>query len=219
MTEHGPCCTQIRADEMLPWADTRKQALESPPSPQTPPQLNEGMTSLLDLGTTTEIGRIFTYVNVATSTWTEHWVVAPGNSWFTDASRHSRLKHANPQPAAQPWSTVRAGYIGWTHAQLTFTYTSPPAPGSAPQLPVGTFVFDLRNNTVTPKGRLFRTVGGSTIRDRWVLFSTYVKPQGNTIAELHPRVGNAQTLFVEALTAGGSGAEYVDVTYTTSVLT
>lgn len=221
MKEHGPCCTSVMKGDSLSWDETRAGAITVPGLMPPPPQLMDGMSTLLDLGTSpaTDIGRIHTYVNPVTSTWTEHWVVQPGNTWFTSASRDSRLRYASPQPAAQPWSTVRASYSGWTHAELVFTYQSPPAPGSAPSLPVGTFVFDLRNTAAgAAKGRLFRTVSGTTVRDRWVLFSTYVKPQGNTIAELHPRAGTAQTLFVEALTLGGAGAEYVDVSYTLSVL-
>lgn len=215
-----PCCTVFQTDIRVSWDAVRSDATEVPFVPQAPPQLIDGMVSLVDIGVTPPVttGSVFTYVDASTSTWTEHWVVQPAG-WFADATRHSRLKRVNPQPAAQPWTALAPTYTGWWHASVVFTYVAPPS--SAPLLPVGTFVFDVRNSSspAAPlRGRLFRTAVGTTIRDRWVLFSSYVAPQGNSITELHPKAGNAQTLMTEALTLGGSGAEYVDVTYTVAQL-
>ncbi|MEQ1569331.1 MAG: hypothetical protein ABMA64_27085 [Myxococcota bacterium] len=187
---------------------------------EPPPQLIDGMTGLLDLGATppTNIGRVYTYLQAASSTYTEHWVLQPAHAgWFTSANATTRLTFASPQPNKVPWGQVAPNFSGWSHAAITYQYTSPPA--GPPAFGANTFVFDVHSTNVAGgvQGRLFRTVDG-TIRDRWILYPTYLAPAGATVTELTPVAGAPAALFQQALTAGGPSSTYVDVTYTVAVL-
>jgi hypothetical protein len=160
------CCSTLPTSRDRSWPDARDAAVSASSPIAPPPQLVDGMTTVIDLGQPgpPTIGRVFTFVEPATATWTEHWVVQGPPSFFADPTRHTRLEYPRPQPNLPPPGALAALFQGWWHAALTFRYVAPPA--VAPPLAVGTFVFDVTCSAApTPwQGRLFRSTCGRTAR-------------------------------------------------------
>src|SRR5687767_14515114 len=117
MNEAGPCCTRFPTDGAASWKDILAAIAEATGDLEAPPQLNDGLSTVIDLGPAppTGVGRVYTYVDPATATWTEHWVVQPAD-FFSNANRRTRLEYPRPQPQPRPWHSLEPQFSGYWHA-------------------------------------------------------------------------------------------------------
>ncbi len=158
-------------------------------------ETHQGNNNIWSQPNGTQLGEVYTYLDIPTDTWTEYWVLYDIDAW------HNRI-HGSATPAAflehvatgiDPWGSIRAALAGmpgaqdWRWFRVSYQYsTTKPTLGGSPQMHAAL----VKQSGVEVGRMVHKDIGTTGGEEQWAFNAGFTTPTSAAAFGVHAEVQN-----------------------------